>query len=158
VRLPTFLPALPSSESLPGASASIILLDPQTGQVLAALGDLHQGVQSATLESHSAGTIITPFIYLTGFSRGLNPASLSWDIPGTTPVAGQVYHGPVRLRTAMANDYLPPAINLLKQMGQESVQSIAAPLGCISRRLEIFAGGFQCFAAQPGGGIWHPGE
>jgi len=123
------LPALPSGQSRPGVSASIILLDPQTGQVLAAVGDLHNGVQSATLESHPAGTVITPFIYLTGFSRGLNPASLSWDIPGTNPAAGQVYHGPIRLRTALANDYLPPAMNLLAQMGQESVQSIAAPFG-----------------------------
>ena len=123
------LPALPSGESLPEVSASIILLDPQTGQVLAAVGDLHNGVQSAALAAHPAGTVIAPFIYLTGFSRGLNPATLSWDIPDITPAPGQVYHGPVRLRTALANDYLPPAINLLGQMGQESVQSIAAPFG-----------------------------
>ena len=129
VQPPTCCPHLPSGESLPEASASIILLDPQTGQVLAAVGDLHDGVQSAALISHPAGTVITPFIYLTGFSRGLNPASLSWDIPGNTPAPGQVYHGPVRLRTALANDYLPPAVNLLEQMGQESVQSIAAPFG-----------------------------
>jgi membrane peptidoglycan carboxypeptidase len=123
------LPALPTGESLPQASASTILLDPQTGQVLAAVGDWHADVQSAVLLSHPAGTIITPFIYLTGFSRGLNPASLSWDIPGNTPLPGQVYHGPVRLRIALANDYLPPAVNLLEQMGQASVQSIAAPFG-----------------------------
>ncbi len=123
------LPALPASESLPEASASIILLDPQTGQVLAAVGDLHNGVQSDSLAYHPAGTAITPFIYLTGFSRGLNPASLAWDIPGNTPTLGQVYHGPVRLRTALANDYLPPAVDLLGQMGQASVQSIAAPFG-----------------------------
>ncbi len=123
------LPALPSGESLLQASASIIVLDPQTGQVLAAVGDLQAGVQNAELATHPAGTSITPFIYLTGFSRGLNPASLSWDIPGNTPALGQKYHGPVRLRTALANDYLPPAANLLEQMGQQSVQSIAAPFG-----------------------------
>jgi membrane peptidoglycan carboxypeptidase len=123
------LPALPSGESLPQASASIIVLDPQTGRILAAVGDLQAGEQAATLSAHPAGTSITPFIYLTGFSRGLNPASLSWDIPGNSPAHGQQYHGPVRLRTALANDYLPPASNLLEQMGQQSVQSIAAPFG-----------------------------
>jgi membrane peptidoglycan carboxypeptidase len=123
------LPALQSGESLPEASASITLLDPQTGQVLAAVGDLHDGLQSDSLASHPAGTAITPFIYLTGFSRGLNPASLSWDIPGNTPTLGQVYHGPVRLRTALANDYLPPAVDLLEKMGQDSVQSIVTPFG-----------------------------
>ena len=123
------LPALQTGEGLPDASANIVLLDPQTGQLLAAVGDLHNGVQSDSLASHPAGTAITPFIYLTGFSRGLNPASLSWDVPGSTPSLGQVYHGPVRLRTALANDYLPPALDLLDQMGQDSVQSIAAPFG-----------------------------
>ena len=125
----SLLPALQSGESLPEASASIILLDPQTGQILAAVGDILDGVQSASLASHDAGTAISPFIYLTGFSRGLNPASLGWDIPDNTTVAGQVYHGPVRLRTALANDYLPPAVHLLDQMGQDSVQGIATPFG-----------------------------
>ena len=125
----SLLPALRTGESLPDASASIVLLDPQTGQILAAVGDLQGGLQSDLLASHPAGTTITPFIYLTGFSRGLNPASLGWDIPANAPAPGQIYHGPVRLRTALANDYLPPALHLLDQMGQESVQSIAAPFG-----------------------------
>ena len=123
------LPTLQQGESLPGATASAIILDPQTGQILAAVGDLTGGKQAAALASHPAGTSITPFIYLTGFSRGLNPASLTWDIPGATPVSGQVYHGPIRLRTALANDYLPPAQSVLAQMGLESVQSIAASFG-----------------------------
>jgi membrane peptidoglycan carboxypeptidase len=126
------LPALKPGETLPGASASAVILDPQTGQVLAAVGDLTGGVQDAILVSHPAGTIITPFIYLTGFSRGLNPASLVWDIPSGTPLPGQsYYHGPVRLRTALANDYLPPAQNVLAQMGVESIQTIASSFGLV---------------------------
>ncbi|MCX6035087.1 MAG: hypothetical protein NTV38_08940, partial [Chloroflexi bacterium] len=123
------LPALPPGESLPGASASAVILDPQSGQILAAVGDLTGNQQGTTISSHPAGTTITPFIYLTGFSRGLNPASLGWDIPGSVPITGQVYHGPVRLRIALANDYLPTAQNVLAQMGIESVQKIAASFG-----------------------------
>ena len=123
------LPSLQPGESLPGASASVVILDPQTGQILAAVGDLTSNGQGTGLASHPAGTSITPFIYLTGFSRGLNPASLTWDIPGTAPVPGQVYHGPVRLRTALANDYLPPVQSVLAQMGTDSVQNIAASFG-----------------------------
>jgi len=130
------LPAVQSGEPLPGASASAVILDPQTGQILAAVGDsTSSGGQGATLASHPAGTTITPFIYLTGFSRGLNPASLAWDIPSGAPKNGQVYHGPVRLRTALANDYLPPAQSVLAQMGVESVQNVAASFG-----LELPAG------------------
>lgn len=125
------LPAQSSDGSLAKASTSIVVLDPQTGQLLAAVGDFHQGIQSNALGLHAAGTSITPFIYLTAFSRGLNPGSLGWDIPGGTPAPGQTYHGPVRLRTALANDYLAPAAQLLDQMGQVSVQSISAPFGLI---------------------------
>jgi membrane peptidoglycan carboxypeptidase len=123
------LPGLQPDESLPGASASAVILDPQSGEILAAVGDSTTGGQGSVLASHPAGTTITPFIYLTGFSRGLNPASLAWDIPGSVPVPGQVYHGPVRLRTALDNDYLPPAQSVLGQMGAESVQNIAASFG-----------------------------
>ncbi len=126
------LPALQpgGSPSGTGAAASVVILDPQTGQILAVVGDTAPGSgQGASLSVQPAGTVITPFIYLTGFSRGLNPASLAWDIPGSISIRGQVYHGPVRLRTALANDYLPPAQNILAQMGTESVQNIAASFG-----------------------------
>jgi membrane peptidoglycan carboxypeptidase len=123
------LPALQIGETKLGAKASAVILDPKTGEILAVLGDLAGSNQGSLLVSHSAGTSITPFIYLTGFSRGLNPSSLGWDIPTGTPVPGQVYHGPVRLRTALANDYLPPALSVLDQMGVGSVQGIAAPFG-----------------------------
>jgi len=123
------LPALQPGESLEGATASAIILDPQSGQVLAAVGDLSGGRQTDSLAIHPAGTTITPFIYLTGFSRGLNPASLVWDIPGDILDPNHKYAGPVRLRNALANDYQAPARTVLDQMGFESVQSIAAPFG-----------------------------
>jgi membrane carboxypeptidase/penicillin-binding protein len=108
-------------------SGGVLLLDPATGQVLAAAGDLL---------SHPAGTSITPFLYLAGFARGLSPASLGWDLPGGTPVLGQVYQGPVRLRLALANDYLPLAQTVLAQVGLENVRTTAASFG-----LELPAGG-----------------
>ena len=123
------LPAAQPAEILPDASASVILLDPRNGQILAAVGDMQEGVQSDSLASHPAGTVIVPFIYLTGFSRGLNLATLSWDIPTETPALGQVYHGPVRLRTALANDYLAPAVGIIDQMSQESIKNIAVSFG-----------------------------
>jgi membrane peptidoglycan carboxypeptidase len=112
------LPSVTASPSTANASAGI--LDPSTGQVLAAVGDVSLQL---------AGTTITPFIYLTGFARGLNPASLAWDLPGAEPVLGQVYQGPVRLRTALLNDILPPAETVLGKMGAASVRQTAASFG-----------------------------
>jgi len=131
------LPALPPGLSLPEASASALVLDPRTGQVLAAVGEMRNGEGSSYLASHPAGTLLTPFIYLTGFTRGLNPASLAWDIPGSLPNPDGAYHGralvdhhgPLRLRIALANDYLPPAAQVLAQMGDENVHRILQSFG-----------------------------
>lgn len=113
------LPTLPSDLTLGASSESAVLLDPQSGQVLAEVGDMRAGQAGTTLVSHPAGTLITPFIYLTGFTRGLNPGSLEWDIPAAAPDPAVTYHGPVRLRIALANDYLAPAVHVLDQMGAD---------------------------------------
>jgi len=123
------LPALPPGLSLAEASASALVLDPRTGQVLAAVGEMRNGEGSSYLASHPAGTLLTPFIYLTGFTRGLNPASLAWDIPGSLPNPDGAFHGPLRLRIALANDYLPPAAQVLAQMGDENVRRILQSFG-----------------------------
>jgi membrane peptidoglycan carboxypeptidase len=74
------LPPLPPAESLE-AAASAVILNPLDGQVLALVGDLRSGQESAILTGRQPGTSLLPFIYLTGFSRGLSPASLVWDVP-----------------------------------------------------------------------------
>ena len=123
------LSTLPPGLALTDASASALILDPRTGQVRAAVGDTRGGEEAGYLAAHPAGTTLTPFIYLTGFTRGLNPASLGWDIPGSLPNPDGQYHGPVRLRIALANDYLPPAAAIRDQMGMDNVQRIAASFG-----------------------------
>jgi membrane peptidoglycan carboxypeptidase len=123
------LPSLPPGSATESAAASAVILDPTNGQVLAAVGDEQAGQDGAILASHPAGTMLTPFIYLTGFTRGLNPSSLAWDIPVDNPLPHTTYHGPVRLRIALANDYLPPAEHVLAQMEEESVKSIAESFG-----------------------------
>lgn len=124
--LPASLPADISPEN---ASASAIIIDPHSGQVLAAVGDVSGGEPGAFLQPHPGGTLLTPFIYLTGFTRGLNPASLCWDIPGSLANLDGQYRGPVRLRVALVNDLLPPAGAVVEQMGMESIARIAAPFG-----------------------------
>ncbi len=128
------LPNPPSVATFPGASASVIVTDPAAGQILSVVGDMRDGTSTtlsagAYLQSHPAGTLLTPFIYLTGFTRGLSPASLGWDIPGGLANFDGQYRGPVRLRTALVNDTLPPAADIVTQMGSESVGRVAAPFG-----------------------------
>ncbi len=82
---------LPGEPQLPKeTAASGVVFDPQTGQVLALLGDTTLSGEASTLLPREPGSLLTPFVALAGFARGYGPASLSWDIPtnltaGTLP-------------------------------------------------------------------------
>jgi membrane peptidoglycan carboxypeptidase len=95
--------------------------------------------------------VLDAFTALTGFTRGLGPASLIWDIPGRTDVQNfdSESHGPMRLRVALANDYPAPLAQVLLQMGLDNVNRIAASFG-ISRDKDLSlldaAGAFGVFA------------
>ena len=117
--------------------ANGLILDPQTGEVLAMVGDTTStSGESPFLSAHPTGSLLTPFIYLAGFTRGMSPGTLVWDVPSSLPptLSNQVnpdnkFHGPVRLRIALANDYLAPAAQLLAQIGPDVVWSSTAAFG-----------------------------
>ncbi|MFN2143836.1 MAG: Ig-like domain-containing protein, partial [Anaerolineales bacterium] len=85
------------------------------------------------------------FIYLTAFTRGMGPASLVWDVPGSLPASLEyinnfdgTFHGPMRIRTASAHDYLVPILSTLQQVGagnawRTSTQSGLASLSDFSQ-------------------------
>ncbi len=126
------LSALPPGPETDDVSASAVVMDPHSGQILAAVGDTRHGQESAFFTGHRPGTLLTPFLYLAGFTRSLGPASLVWDIPlqGTvSPNPDGKFHGPIRLRTALANDYLVPAEQVFTQMGTPLVLQTMRPFG-----------------------------
>jgi membrane peptidoglycan carboxypeptidase len=132
------LPLLPPGDPLnPGdVAASAVVSDPTTGQILALTGEMTSQGSSASENSHPAGTILAPFIYLNSFSQGLSPASLVWDAPSTGNPTGTVaqnldgeYHGPVRIRIAMDNDYLQAMFSVLEQTGWYSLIRLTNSLG-----------------------------
>ncbi len=150
-----FLPALPPGMKVPDSSASAIITDPKTGQILAVVGETFQAQETPLIAAHNPGSVLDTFTYLTGFTRGLSPGSLIWDIPGKTNVKNfdGEYHGPMRLRVALANDYPAPAAQVLAQMGVENVNKISSSFG-ISRdanaELSLLdaAGAFGVFARE----------
>jgi len=148
-----FLPALPPEIRADNSSASAIITDPKTGQILATVGETFQAQETPLIAAHDPGSVLDAFIYLAGFTRGLSPASLVWDIPHKTDVQNfdGEYHGPMRLRVALANDYPAPAAQVLSQMGTENVEEISSSFG-VSRDSELSlldaAGAFGIFAQQ----------
>ena len=127
------LPTLPveSSAAYAQLAASLVVLDADTGQVLALVGETQPG--------HAAGPLLAPFIYLSAFTYGYSPATLIWDVPAAEQAASAYfpgvsldYHGPVRLRTALANNYLGAAAQLYQRVGAEQAWQTARQLGMVS--------------------------
>ncbi len=116
--------------------ANIIISNPLTGQIHAMVGETTPGLDPAHSPGHNPGSLLTPFVYLTAFTRGFHPASLLWDIPYlfseevsqiTNPTAE--FRGPMRLRLALANDYLIPALDTIYQIGAENVWRTVGQFG-----------------------------
>ena len=117
-----------------GLSADVLVLEPHSGQILAMVGKSPADSNESPLAVHPTGSMVTPFIYLTAFTRGMSPATLVWDTPEeegrlqSSNLDGQ-FHGPLRLRMALANDYLVPAEKVLVQVGVENVWRTAQQMG-----------------------------
>lgn len=146
------LPSFPPGTTVQELSASAVITDPESGQILAIVGETLKGAETGFLTEHDPGSLMTPFIYLAGFTRGLSPASLEWDIPSSGNVKnldGQ-YHGPVRIRIALANDYLVPAVQVEAQMGSDAVNQTESSFGLdpSNSTLLDMASAYGVFAAQ----------
>lgn len=92
----TLLPALrPKDAGLDHqvTDVGVLVTNPQTGELLAAVGDLNREI--------SPGLTLSPFIYLAAFSKGSGPGTMVLDLLE----GSEQEHGPVRMRTAMANGY-----------------------------------------------------
>lgn len=148
------LPSLPPGITLTDSSASALILDPNNGQVLAAVGETSQGLETPLVSAHNAGSSLDAFVYLTGFTRGLSPGSLTWDIPSEGSQIENfdgIFHGPVRLRIALVNDYQVPVETLKEQVGVENVTGIASSFGVdLNEQVSMLqlAGAYGVFGKQ----------
>ena len=146
------LPALPPDSVVATPSASAIILDPQTGQVLAAVGETLSDIETPSLRAHDPGSLMYPFVYLAAFTRGFSPASMVWDLPpaNEAPRPGVRYLGPVRMRVALANDLVAPVQALAVQVGPEAIARTEASFGlrAESATLLDIAAAYGIFAAS----------
>lgn len=128
------LPTLPPGAAVYPSSlvASVAVLDLESGHVLALVGDATVAADSAALSGHAPASLLTPLAAAAAFASGMSPASLVWDIP----LPGDAYanpdgtwHGPQRLRMAVANDYLAPLARLQDELGSTGLPRMAFLLG-----------------------------
>ena len=118
-------------------NAALVALDAHTGEILAMLGSLDfnnkdiAGQVNIALRPRQPGSSIKPLAYVTAFQKGWTPTTLIWDVPTTftqTFIGGGSqnyapvnydgrFHGPVTVRSALANSYNVPAVKALDFVG-----------------------------------------
>ncbi|MGD2078404.1 MAG: transglycosylase domain-containing protein [Chloroflexota bacterium] len=134
------------------SNASLVAIKPGTGEILAMLGSLDyrdesiDGNVNVSLSPQQPGSTIKVLTYATALSpeagqtqASWTAADVLWDVPVDYPqFDGTVYspvnydrryHGPVRLRDALANSYNVPAVLVLQDLGLARVLQMASRLG-----------------------------
>ena len=128
-------------------NAAVVVLHNATGEVRAMTGsadyfdDAAQGKVNGALALRQPGSSVKPFTYALALEAGMTPATLLADVPTSFPDAGgsfvpvnydREYHGPVRLRTALACSYNIPAVRLLHRLGTAALHAKLAEAGITS--------------------------
>ncbi len=134
-------------------AGSAVVLDNETGEVLAYVGSpgwsdtKALGQNDGVLALRQPGSTLKPFVYAVAMDGasggGLTPSTLLADLELHLVVPGGVYapnnydgrfHGPVRLREALANSYNVPAVRVANEVGPERVLELLHALGMTSLR------------------------
>jgi 1A family penicillin-binding protein len=127
-------------------NGALVAIDVPTGQILALVGskdfrdEAIDGQVNMATSPRQPGSSIKPLTYLAAFEQlNWTPSTLIMDTPVEYPDgAGGVYqpknyddkfHGPVLLRSALANSYNIPPIKALQQLGVDALKEMAARLG-----------------------------
>lgn len=119
-------------------NGALVAIRPSTGEILALVGSADfsneaiSGQVNMALSPRQPGSSIKPLTYLAAFEKGWTPATLLWDVPSEFPPSGRPddlrppyipvnydgrFHGPVTLRSALANSYNIPAVKTLQFVG-----------------------------------------
>lgn len=135
-------------------NAALVAMKPGTGEILAMVGsvDYHNdqidGRVNVALSPQQPGSSIKPLTYAAALSPvgGAAPswtaADILWDVPVDYPQFDSStyapvnydgrFHGPVRLRTALANSYNVPAVLALQDIGVPRLIEFAQSMGITS--------------------------
>ena len=126
----------------PGLQGALVCLDPTTGDVLAAVGDV-AGVQNAInrafISRRQPGSAIKPLIYAAALEKGLTAASLWRDDPVAYDAgSGQVWKpqnygreqfGELSLRQALAHSNNIITVKVLEAVGVPAFVAFAGRMG-----------------------------
>lgn len=152
--------ALENKEKFNAENASLVAIDPKTGQILTMVGSRDyfdkeiDGNFNIALAHRQPGSAFKPFVYATAFKKGYAPETVLFDLetefqttcdPDGKPLPGEkeencyrpenydhVFRGPVSLRDALAQSINIPAIKTLYLAGIADSIKTARDLGITS--------------------------
>jgi 1A family penicillin-binding protein len=126
-------------------NASLVALDPRTGQILAMVGSRdyfdkeYDGAVNVALRPRQPGSSFKPYVYATAFKQGMNPATMLIDVVtnfgefGGKEYIPQDYdgkeHGPVSIRQALQGSLNIPAVKTMILVGVEEAIDTAEAMG-----------------------------
>jgi membrane peptidoglycan carboxypeptidase len=117
---------------------ALVAVRPATGEIVAMVGsadfydEAHAGQVNMAIRPRQPGSSMKPMTYTAAFEKGWTPATLIWDVPSEFPPSGdpndprepykpvnydERFHGPITVRSALANSYNVPAVKALDFVG-----------------------------------------
>jgi len=146
--------ALANEKKFKASNASLVAIDPATGQILAMVGSRDffdkaiDGQYNATLSSRQPGSTMKPFIYSLALMHGYTRDTVIFDVPTQFSTACRSYdvfnntspcyapsdydgkfRGPMTFETALAQSINIPAIKTLYLVGIQNAINLAKSFG-----------------------------
>ncbi|MFZ3043945.1 MAG: transglycosylase domain-containing protein [Minisyncoccia bacterium] len=146
--------ALKNEKDFKASNASLVAIDPATGQILAMVGSRNffdkgiDGQYNATLALRQPGSTMKPFIYSLALSNGYTRDTVIFDTPtqfstscrpsdnfNNTPPCyapsdyDEKFRGPMTFETALAQSINVPAIKTLYLVGIQNAINLAKSFG-----------------------------
>jgi penicillin-binding protein 1C len=123
---------------------AIIVMDNSTGEILAMVGSRNyfegeDGQVNGTVAPRQPGSSIKPFLYALALQSGMRLSDILPDTLIEFPLSdgtcfaprnyGEKYHGPTRMREALASSFNVPAVYLVERLGVSRFYELLKRLG-----------------------------
>lgn len=137
------------------SNGALTAVDPRTGQILVMVGSRDyfdkeiEGNFNVATARRQPGSAFKPFVYATGFNKGMTPSTPVFDVPTqfnasctslNTPISGEAncynpqnyeggFKGLMSIRTALAESRNVPAVRILHVAGIDDTIKLAEAMG-----------------------------
>jgi len=116
------------------SNGAVLVLENRTGDILAMAGSadffdsVHDGQVNGATALRQPGSTLKPLTYALALERGMTAATILDDVPSEFATLegnfapenyDEKYHGPIRLRSALASSYNIPAVAVLQTLGPD---------------------------------------